>query len=491
MNRRQLTFVLIGLLASIAGAIVLLAMRLPASIRVEKRVADIAAETAAGTLPSSVGPAAALEKVNIAGEFERRDGNVSASSSAWPNFRGADFKNIAAESGRLFEKWEENGPKKLWTVKLSEGHSGPAVWNGSMFVMDYDEGKGADVLRRFSLTDGKEIWRRWYNAPTKRNHGVERTVPAVSEQFTVTMGPRCHVMCVETETGAFKWGLDLVAEHGTEVPLWYTGQCPFIDQGIAVIAPAGKALLMGVECATGKILWQTPNPDGWKMSHSSVMPMTLLGKRTYVYCSLGGIVGVSAEAGDRGVVLWKTAAWTHSVLAPSPVQIDERRIFLTAGYGGGSMMLVLTATNGSITATPLFELPKTVFACEQQTPVFYQGHLFGILPKDAGGLRGEMICLNTEGKMVWESGKSERFGLGPFLFADGKILILNDTGELTMIRASTRGYEQIARARVLQGRDAWAPMALVDGKLLLRDSEHLICLEVGRADLKLTDHVTR
>jgi outer membrane protein assembly factor BamB len=417
------------------------------------------------------------------------DGQPGSGSSPWPSFRGPDFNNIALDSGRLAEQWEAGGPKLLWSAQLSEGHSGPAVWNGSVYIMDYDEPKQADVLRRFSLTDGKEIWRRWYKAPTKRNHGVSRTVPAVSEKHTVTLGPRCHVMCVDTETGNFKWGLDLAADFGTDVPLWYAGQCPLIDKNVAVLAPAGKeALLMGVDCESGKILWQTPNTDHWKMSHSSIIPMTLLGKRTYVYCSLGGVVGVSAEDSDRGTLLWKTAAWTHSVLAPSPVRIDDRRVLLTAGYGGGSMMLGLTNANGELVAAPLFELPKTTFACEQQTPIFLENHLFGILPKDAGALRGEFVCLDTNGRIVWESGKSERFGLGPFIFADNKFLILNDTGELTMARASTQGYEQLARARVLQGRDAWAPMALVDGKLLLRDSERLICLQVGRTDLKLSKY---
>lgn len=489
MNEKQLTSVLVGLLASVAGAIVLLAFRLPAAVPVEKRVADIAAETAAGLLQSSAsGRAVVAEKSDLKGEFLRLEGKPGSASSSWPHFRGANFKNIARDSGALFDKWEAAGPKRLWMVELSEGHSGPAVWNGSVFVMDYDEAKQADVVRRFSLTDGKEIWRRWYKAETKRNHGVSRTVPAVTEKFIVTMGPRCHVLCVDTESGDFKWGLDLVADYGSEVPLWYTGQNPVIEDGAAVLAPAGKSMLMGVDCASGDVLWRTPNPDGWKMSHSSVMPMTLLGKRTYVYCSLGGIVGVSAEPADRGTLLWKTAAWTHSVLAPSPVQIDDRRIFLTAGYGGGSMMLGLSNLNGIITAAPVFELKKTVFACEQQTPVFWQGKLFGILPKDAGALRGEFICLDTGGQMVWESGKTERFGLGPFLFADNKILILNDTGELTLIRASITGFEQLARAKVLPGRDAWAPMALVDGKLLLRDSERLVCLDVGRSDLKLSSH---
>ena len=71
-------------------------------------------------------------------------------------------------------------------------------------------------------------------------------------------------------------------------PLWYAGQCPLIDGDIAVIAPCGdKALMIGVDCETVRVVWETPNPHGWEMSHSSIMPMTLNGKRMYVYCAIG------------------------------------------------------------------------------------------------------------------------------------------------------------------------------------------------------------
>ncbi len=489
MNEKVLTSVAIGLIAGIPASLLLLGLLSPRPVPVARRIAQANEEQPALSAENSAAAPAAEQKTRIEGEFLRLTGRPAPSGASWPGFRGPDFNNIARQSGPLLEQWPAAGPAVIWSVSLSEGHSGPSVAHGSVYIMDYDEAKESDVLRRFSLGDGQEIWRRWYRAPTKRNHGVSRAVPAVSDQYAVSMGPRCHVMCVDSESGAFRWGLDLVADFGAEVPLWYTGQCPLIDGETAVIAPAGKdALMLGVDCPSGKILWQTPNDDHWKMSHSSVMPMTLLGKRTYVYCSLGGIVGISAETGDRGSLLWKSAAWTHTVLAPSPVQVDDHRIFLTAGYGGGSMMLGLTNVNGAIQAGPIFELAKTVFACEQQTPVFYEQHLFGVLPKDAGALRGEFVCLDTEGRIAWESGKTERFGLGPYLFADQKVFILNDTGELTLARASTRGYERLARARVLSGRDAWAPMALVEGKLLLRDSEKLICLQVGQAGPKLAQN---
>ena len=485
MNERQLTTVLVGLMVAIAVSVLALWFKTHSPVKVEKRLTDFAAERRAGTLKesltntTSVSPFA--EIVDIRGTFEKFDGQPGVSSSPWPRFRGADFSNIVTTGPPLAEQWSDKGPPMLWSVALSEGHSGPAVWSGCVYIMDYDEQREGDMLRCFSLADGKEIWRRWYHAPTKRNHGVSRTVPAVTEKFIMTMGPRCHVMCVDRATGDFRWGIDLAREHGTEVPLWYTGQNPLIDDGMAVLAPCGKnALLIGVDCASGKIVWETPNSDRWKMSHSSIVPMTLLGRRMYVYAALGGAVGVAADGSDRGKVLWKTTEWIHSVLAPSPVAVDDHRVFLTAGYGGGSMMLGLREVEGAIRAETLFKLEKTTFSCEQHTPVSFQGNIFGILPKDAAELRAQFACLSPEGKLVWTSGKTERFGLGPFLFADNKVFILNDNGELTLIRASLQGFERLARARVLRGRDAWAPMALVDGKLLLRDSEQLICLDVRK-----------
>jgi len=138
----------------------------------------------------------------------------------------------------------------------------------------------------------------------------------------------------------------------------------------------------------------------------------------------------------------------------------------------------LKRVDGRIAAEPLFELEKTVFSCEQHTPLAYQDHLFAVLPKDAGEFRAQFACLNLDGKVVWTSGKTERFGLGPFLRAGDDMFILDDDGTLSLVKASITGYQRLARARVLRGREAWAPMALVDGRLLLRDFEEMICLDV-------------
>ena len=81
--------------------------------------------------------------------------------------------------------------------------------------------------------------------------------------------------------------------------------------------------------------------------------------------------------------------------------------------------------------------------------------------------------------MVWSSGAEHRFGLGPYLIADGLIYVLNDEGLLTMAEATTAGYQPVATAQVLDGHDAWAPMALVAGRLLCRDLTQMVCLNIA------------
>lgn len=423
------------------------------------------------------------QEVVIGELFYRYDSAYTGLNETWPRFRGSDFDNISKSPVKLIEKFPAEGPKILWKVELGEGHSGAAIWKGLAYVLDYDEEKRADMLRCFSVVEGKELWARGYEVNIKRNHGMSRTIPTVTENFILTMGPNCHVMCLDRESGDFLWGLDVAKEYESEVPLWYTGQCPLIDNGVAIIATGGKALLVAVDCATGEKLWETPNPKNWLMSHSSVIPYTFGGRKMYVYSAVGGLFAIAADGDDAGQILWENTDWNHSVVAPSPVCMPDGKIFITAGYGAGGMMLQLSANNGKYTITPITKYKANEgLSCEQQTPVFWNGYLFGILPKDGGTLRTQLICVHPSDvkKVVWSSGKETRFGLGPFFMADNKFFILNDDGTMTIVRPSTERYIQLDQAKIIEdGHDAWAPFALADGYLILRDSKTMVCVDLN------------
>lgn len=416
--------------------------------------------------------------VQIGELFASREGLPGTIAGSWPCFRGPLRDNVAREVGHLAEAWPATGPRRLWSIPLGEGYAGPVIHKGCAYLLDYDGASNADMLRCFSMEDGREIWRRGYRVKVKRNHGMSRTVPAVTDESVVTLGPRCHVMCVDAATGDFRWGLDLAKDWGAEVPMWYAGQCPLIADGQVVLGVGGKCLLMGVDLATGKVAWQTPNPQGWKMSHSSVTPMEFAGRKMYVYAAIGGIVGVSAEAADRGAVLWETGEWNVPVVAPSPVPVEGGRFLMTSGYGAGSAMFTLAESAGRFSVKRLFPIAKQVFACEQQTPVFFEGCLYTVMPADAGAARKQVACMDREGRVLWTSGGSDRFGLGPFMIADGKLLVLEDNGVLTLAKVSAQGYVKLAQAKVLDGKEAWAPLALADGRLLVRDYGELRCLDL-------------
>ena len=122
----------------------------------------------------------------------------------------------------------------------------------------------------------------------------------------------------------------------------------------------------------------------------------------------------------------------------------------------------------------LFRLTPKQFGSEQQTPVFWQGHLYGVRQKDQ-----QLVCLDLDGKELWNSGR-DKFGSAPYMIADGLIFALNDDGVLTLAEATPAGYKRLARAEVIDdGVTSWGPMALAAGRLIVRDLTRMTCLDVA------------
>jgi outer membrane protein assembly factor BamB len=392
-------------------------------------------------------------------------------TGVWPGFRGPALSNISTEAIPLLRSWPEGGPKALWKIEVGEGFAAAAILKGRVYVIDYDHKNQSDALRCLSLADGQEIWRYTYPVKVKRYHGMSRTIPAVTEKHVVSLGPKCHVICCDPVTGDLRWKIDLVREFNVAVPEWYAGQCPLVEGGKVILGTGGDALVIAVDLESGKVLWKTPNPRQWQMTHSSITPVEFKGKRMFVYCASGGGAGVAAQDGR---MLWETNTWTVKMAnIPAPVDVGGGRIFLSGGYDAGSMMIQLKETGDTFGVETVFRLKAKTFGAIQQTPILYQDHLFGVRQDD------QLVCLDLEGKPVWESGAANKFGKGPYMMAQGMIFLLNDDGLLTLAEASTSGFKKLApSAKVLTGPDAWGPMALADGRMIVRDMNQMICLDV-------------
>jgi outer membrane protein assembly factor BamB len=470
--RRILANLIPLVLAVAAGVAVALWWRGPAPVVPQRTPLDSAAGAVAAT--QALNPAASGKLTTGPGVLALAPA-PQPTAEDWPRFRGSEYDGIAHAAGHLARSWPAGGPKVLWSAAVGDGYAGPAVSQGRVFLIDYDLATQSDVVRCMSLSDGRDIWRYSYRVKIKPNHRITRTTPAVTDRFLVTIGPKCHVVCLNPQDGQFLWAKDLASDFGATVPEWYAGQCPMIDGDRVILATGGPDLLVALDAASGKVVWRSPNPRQWKMTHSSIMPMMLGGKRTYVYCGSGGVAGVSAE---DGAILWDTTDWRISIATvAAPVVIGDDRVLLAGGYGSGSMMIQIVPDGDHWQARTLWRRKPELFGATQQTPILYDGYLYGVRPEPDNRL----VCLSLDGKEVWSSTPDATFGLGPFLIADGLILAMNDNGTLTAAEATPTSYHQLAKAAVLTGPESWGPMALVGTRLLVRDATHLVCLSLAES----------
>jgi outer membrane protein assembly factor BamB len=111
--------------------------------------------------------------------------------------------------------------------------------------------------------------------------------------------------------------------------------------------------------------------------------------------------------------------------------------------------------------------------------VLYKGYLYG-LDGQMGG-RAALKCLKPEtGEVVWEQ-KDRVLSPGGIMIADGKIIAMLDKGTLLVAEAKPDGYEELARAKVLEGQ-CWTVPVLANGKIYCRNNNPgvLVCLDVSQ-----------
>ena len=401
----------------------------------------------------------------------------AAQGSDWTQFRGPDRNGISKETG-LLRKWPAAGPKVRWSVPVTQGYAAAAIVGGRVFHHDYDETKSEWCVNCRSLADGKLIWQFREAREIRPNHAITRTIPAVDSRFVCSLDPKAVLHCLDVKTGKQLWRKSLVTEYKATIPSWYNGQNPLQEADRLIVATGGAAIMVALDKATGKEIWHTPNlanpanPGGYMMSHSSVMPAVLGGVKQYLYGTLKGPLGVNAKDGK---LLWEFPRKFNVAVAPSPIAVDEERVFMTASYDAGSVMVRVRRTGEVFKAEAVFDMKNNEWNSEVHTPIVYQGHMFAMGKKK----RGLFTCLSLDGKEVWTSEGKASFGLGSFLLADGMFFVLDgDTGKLRLIEASTTGYNELASAQVLAGQEVWGPMALSDGKLVLRDLTKMVCLDV-------------
>ena len=221
------------------------------------------------------------------------------------------------------------------------------------------------------------------------------------------------------------------------------------------------------------------------MSHGSIMPMTLNGKRMYVYNAVGGVVGVSAEGDDKGKLLWSTKEWSPATTAASPLLLGNNEIAVFGSYGAGGARLIVSY-DGSRYSVAVKEQHKATdgIASDQQTPIIIGENIWSVMPENAGPLKKQLVCFNKSDLLtpVWSSGKENRYGrgLGPYIVSGNKMYLLDDDGNLYLFGIKNNTVNLLVSHKILNGVEAWGPMAIAGKYLIMRDARNLLCLNIGK-----------
>jgi hypothetical protein len=89
--------------------------------------------------------------------------------------------------------------------------------------------------------------------------------------------------------------------------------------------------------------------------------------------------------------------------------------------------------------------------------------------------RGILKSLDAKsGEVAW---KARGFERGSLIGADGRLIVLGESGNLALVEANPEEFTQTATAQILNGKN-WTSPSLAQGKLYLRNHEELVCLDL-------------
>ena len=127
----------------------------------------------------------------------------------------------------------------------------------------------------------------------------------------------------------------------------------------------------------------------------------------------------------------------------------------------------------------VIELYKTIeFGAHTLPPILYDGYFYAHYSTNER--RDGMVCMSIDGEIKWKTSKSPLFDKGSMILADGLLLGTDGSKKSYLIEPDPSSFKPLATAELLERGQNWAPLALADGKLLVRDQSQLKCVKVAQ-----------
>ena len=445
--------------------------------------------------------------LSLAAGFVLTSSTTYLSAEDWPQWRGINRDAIWNETG-VVERFPDDGLTVKWRAPVRGGFAGPAVADGRVFVLDYQETAGSrtmdghERLVVFDEETGTVLWQQEWPA-TYRNLQFKfatgpRAVPTVDGNRVYTLGAAGMLSCFDTETGELLWRVDTVTDYDATVPVQGTSQAPIVEENLLIAAVGGEpdAKVVAFNKVTGDEVWRSLDNIS-ETGYSAPIIIDAGGARQLILWHATAITSLNPKTGE---IYWNqdfTIGGGMAITTP----VRSGRYLAVSQFFNGTMMLALNPDRPD--ARMLWkgrnrgELPDQTDSLHSiiSTPIVVGDHLYGI------GSYGELRGIDaTNGERLWESdqmNEQDRWATAYFVRHRDRYFVVNDSGELILARFNPDGYEEIDRTRLLRPttrtrggisgryRDRavlWAHPAFANQHVVVRNDETVVRLSLASTD---------
>jgi outer membrane protein assembly factor BamB len=383
---------------------------------------------------------------------------------------GGPHRNFQTEASGLRETWPASGPPVIWKRPLGEGYSSPAVENGVLYTM-YGKPREEVVLAANADT-GKTLWEHatpmtFQSDAPEMGNGPYSTPLIVGDRLFTT-GVAGRLQCLEKKTGKVLWTQQLWADHhGSRLMYGYASSpIAFRETVIVPVGGPGKAV-MAFQQADGRVAW---GRNDFGNVYSSPVLINVGGLEQLAVLMDGAVFAVNPHNGD---MQWQVPFRAeYSIAVATPVWGPDNLLFVSSEYGGGTKVIELQRNGVQTKATELWSSNRLRL---------HHGNAMRIgdaIYFSSGGKGSQAILSAVDvrsGKIHWQERSIEK---ATFVWADQKLITLDQDGNLMIAHPSPQGFKIAAKAALLTHL-SWTPPVLVGTRLYVRDRRNMMAVDLG------------
>jgi outer membrane protein assembly factor BamB len=383
--------------------------------------------------------------------------SLLAADAGWTQFRGPERSGAAPGA-----PWPENfkGLQQSWQVKLDKGYPGPIVDAARVYVAETATAE-TEIVRALDRKTGKELWRAsWpgkHSVPffAKKNGDWIRATPAFDGQTLYVAGMEEVLVALDAVTGKEKWRVDFPKQFKVAKPDFGFSSSPLLDGDSLIVQAANSVIRLNKK--TGAVEWRVLAREADIMdsgAFSSPAMATLNGRRQLLIQSRTNLFGLDPAT---GAVLWSQEVPHYrgmNILMPTAW---GNKVF-TSSYRMDSYMFEISANGAKLESKEVWRNKAKGY---MSTPIVLDGYAYLHLANQ------RFTCIDLRnGETKWTT---EPYGqYWSMAVRDGKILALDERGQLLLIKASPEKFE-LLDTKEISNSPTWAHIAVAGNELFIRE----------------------